>query len=106
MSDLKSLLKQRGMTNAHVRLMNWAMLAIIVVEGILCFYVGGVSRARSIVLSSTGTYVLLLLLIPPVFRWMHPGVPVERKGAWLVGVAGYGGLSLGLWLWMLAPLFR
>ena len=105
MSDLKRLAKEPLMRNAHVWVFNGVILATIVVEWPLGFYAGGVGLANSMVLLSTGSYVLILLLSALLLRWMYPGVRVERKGAWLVGVAGYGGVFLVLMLWTPSQLF-
>ena len=81
------------------------MLASIIGEWLLCYAVGGVELARVMVGSSAVLYVLILLLTPPLNRWLRPGLPVETRGAWLVGVAAYGGVSLALILWTLWSLF-
>ena len=99
MSDLKRLMKEPLMRNAHVWVFNGVILATIVVEWPLSFYAGGVGLANSMVLLSTGSYVLILVLSPLVLRWLYPGVRVERKVAWLIGVVGFGGVFLVLMLW-------
>ena len=96
MSGIWKLLKTPGITNAHVRLLNWIVLATIIVEFLLFLLVGDVRSALSRVGRTAGLYFLILLLAPTVFRWFDPGVPVERKGAWLVGVAAYGGLAFAV----------
>ena len=95
----------RGITSRHFRVLNLFMLASIIGEWLLCYSVGGVELAKVMVGSSTVLYVLLLVLAPPLNRWLRPELPVEKKGARLVGVVAYGGVSLALVLWTLSPLF-
>ena len=105
MTGIWKLIKTPGITNAHARLMNWVVLAMIAVELVWLLFGGDLSSALSNVASTTSFYVLLLLVGPAVFRWFDPGFPVEREGAWRVGVAVYGGVSLAIIVWSLLPLF-
>lgn len=98
MSDTKRLLKEPGLTNAQAYLLNWMMLALIVVEWTLCFLVTDERTATRLVAITTTGYSGGLLVIGFLGRRLRPGVPVERKRAWLVGVAGYGSLALFLQL--------
>lgn len=105
MTAIRKLLKTPGVTNAHVRLTNWVVLGIIVVELLLLLFTGDLRSTRSRIGGVTGTYFVFLLLAPTVFRWFDPGLPAEREGPWLVGVAASGGVALTLMFWTLAPLF-
>ena len=96
MSDIKKLLTEPGLTNAQVHLLNWMMLVMTVVEWTLCFFIADERTATRLVSVTTAAYSGGLLVSSVLMSWVRPGVQVERKRAWLVGVAGYG--SLGLFL--------
>lgn len=105
MTGIWKLMKTPGVTNAHVRVLNWVLLAVIGVELLLLLFVGDARATMSRIGAMTGSYVLLLLFAPKVFRWFNPEVPVERKEAWRVGVVAYGSVALAHILWTLSPLF-
>ena len=50
MSDIKGLLTQPGLTNAQAYLLNWIMLAFVVVEWTVCFFIAdeGLATRRSL----------------------------------------------------------
>ena len=98
MSDLRKLLTDRSLTNAQARLLNWMMLVLVVVAWTAGFFVAGERTATSLVAVSASIYSGSLLLVPLLARWGRFDGPVERERAWLVGLAGYGGLGLFLML--------
>ena len=98
MSDIKGLLTQPGLTNAQAYLLNWIMLAFVVVEWTVCFFIADEGMAARMVGVTTGVYAGSLLTAPYILRLVRPGVQVERKRAWLAGLAGFGGVALFLQL--------
>jgi len=98
MSDIKGLLTQPGLTNAQAYLLNWIMLAFVVVEWTVCFFIADEGMATRMVGVTTGVYAGSLLTAPYILRLVRPGVQVERKRAWLAGLAGFGGVALFLQL--------
>ena len=102
MSEIRKLLTEPGWTNAHCHLANWMMLAWLVVAWSVYFFVADEQRATSLVTITTTGYSGGLLFGPFLMKWVRPGVQVEKKRAWLVGVSAYG--SLGLFLQLRATM--